>query len=119
MAFDDQRRRRYSLVHECRKWEQNRPERISRVIKAFRSEWEGEQPELYVMDAAFYSEANLQEFGNSIEWISRVPATLKAAQELIESLKPEQFTYGSLIFQVQIGFIYLAFQWLIIRNTSY
>lgn len=62
------------------------------VIKAFRSEWEGEQPELYVMDAAFYSEANLQEFGNSIEWISRVPATLKAAQELIESLKPEQFS---------------------------
>ena len=61
------------------------------VIKAFRSEWEGEQPELYVMDAAFYSEANLQEFGNSIEWISRVPATLKAAQELIESLLPEQF----------------------------
>ena len=61
------------------------------VIKAFRSEWEGEQPELYVMDAAFYSEANLQEFGNSIEWISRVPATLKAAQEIIESLLPEQF----------------------------
>ena len=61
------------------------------VIKAFRSEWEGEQPELYVMDAAFYSEANLQEFGNSIEWISRVPATLKAAQELIKSLLPEQF----------------------------
>ena len=61
------------------------------VIKAFRSEWEGEQPELYVMDAAFYSEANLQEFGNRIEWISRVPATLKAAQELIESLLPEQF----------------------------
>lgn len=62
------------------------------VIKAFRAEWEGEQPELYVMDAAFYSEANLQEFGNSIEWISRVPATLKSAQELIESLLPEQFT---------------------------
>ena len=62
------------------------------VIKAFRSEWEGEQPELYVMDAAFYSEANLQEFGNSIEWISRVPATLKAGQELIEGLKPEQFS---------------------------
>ena len=61
------------------------------VIKAFRSEWEGEQPELYVMDAAFYSEANLQEFGNSIEWISRVPVTLKAAQKLIESLLPEQF----------------------------
>jgi transposase len=62
------------------------------VIKAFRREWEGEQPDLYVMDAAFYSAANLQEFGNSIEWISRVPTTLKAAQELITSLLPEQFS---------------------------
>ncbi len=32
------------------------------------------------MDAAFYSEANLQEFANSIEWISRVPASLKGAE---------------------------------------
>lgn len=62
------------------------------VIKAFRAEWEGEQPELYVMDAAFYSEANLQEFGNSMEWISRVPTTIKVAQELIENLSPEQFS---------------------------
>lgn len=60
------------------------------VIKAFQSEWEGEQPDLYVMDAAFYSEANLREFGNSIEWISRVPATIKAAQELIQTILPEQ-----------------------------
>ena len=44
------------------------------------------------MDAAFYSEANLQEFGNSMEWISRVPTTIKAAQELIENLSPEQFS---------------------------
>ena len=62
------------------------------VIKAFQAEWEGEQPELYVMDAAFYSEANLKEFGNSIQWISRVPATIRAAQELIQGLLPEQFS---------------------------
>jgi len=62
------------------------------VIKAFQSEWEGEQPDLYVMDAAFYSEANLREFGNSITWISRVPATIKAAQELIQTILPEQFS---------------------------
>lgn len=62
------------------------------VIKAFQSEWEGEQPDLYVMDAAFYSEENLKEFGNSIHWISRVPATIKAAQELIQTLLPEQFS---------------------------
>jgi transposase len=62
------------------------------VIKAFQAEWEGEQPDLYVMDAAFYSEANLREFGNSINWISRVPATIKAAQELIQTILPEQFS---------------------------
>jgi transposase len=62
------------------------------VIKAFQSEWKGEQPELYVMDAAFYSEANLKEFGDRIQWISRVPATIKAAKELTQSLLPEQFS---------------------------
>jgi transposase len=78
----------YMNVGDGNKTDQNA---FPEAIKAFRAEWEGEQPELYVMDAAFYSEANLQEFGNSIEWISRVPATLKGAQELIEGLKPEQF----------------------------
>ena len=62
------------------------------VIKAFQAEWEGEQPDLYVMDAAFYSEANLKEFGHSINWISRVPATIKASQELIQTILPEQFS---------------------------
>jgi transposase len=62
------------------------------VIKAFQAEWEGEQPELYVMDAAFYSQANLKEFGDSINWISRVPATIKAAQDLTQGLLPEQFS---------------------------
>ncbi len=62
------------------------------VIKAFQAEWEGEQPDLYVMDAAFYSEANLREFGHSINWISRVPATIKAAQELIQTILSEQFS---------------------------
>jgi transposase len=62
------------------------------VIKTFQAEWEGEQPDLFVMDAAFYSEANLREFGNSINWISRVPATIKAAQELIQTILPEQLS---------------------------
>ena len=56
------------------------------VIKAFQAECEGEQPDLYVMDAVLYSEANLGEFGHSIDWISRVPATIKAAQELIQTI---------------------------------
>jgi transposase len=62
------------------------------VIKAFRSQWQGEQTGLFTMDAAFYNKANLQDFGDSIKWISRVPETIKAAQELTEKLLPEQFT---------------------------
>jgi transposase len=62
------------------------------VIKAFRSQWQGEQTGLFTMDAAFYNEPNIKDFGDSIKWISRVPETIKAAQELIEKLLPEQFT---------------------------
>ncbi len=62
------------------------------VIKAFRSQWQGEQTDLFTMDAAFYSEPNIKDFGDSIKWISRVPETIKAAQELTEKLRPEQFT---------------------------
>jgi transposase len=62
------------------------------VIKAFRSQWQGEQTDLFTMDAAFYNEPNLKDFGDSIKWISRVPETIKAAQELTEKLLPEQFT---------------------------
>jgi transposase len=62
------------------------------VIKAFRSQWQGEQSELFTMDAAFYSEPNIKSFGDDIKWISRVPETIKAVQELIENLLPEQFT---------------------------
>jgi transposase len=62
------------------------------VIKAFRSQWQGEQTDLFTMDAAFYNKPNLKDFGDSIKWISRVPETIKAAQELTEKLLPEQFT---------------------------
>jgi transposase len=64
---------------------------FSRFISKFRSQCQGEQSELFTMDAASYSEPNLKPFGNDIKWISRVPETIKAVQELIENLLPEQF----------------------------
>jgi transposase len=39
---------------------------------------------VFVVDAAFYSAVNLQQVGE-LEWLSRVPQTLKAAQHLIDS----------------------------------
>jgi transposase len=41
------------------------------MIKDFKNQWIGEQPEVYVMDAAFYTEENLSNFQYSIKWISR------------------------------------------------
>jgi transposase len=66
------------------------------MIREFQSQWQGEQPEVYVMDAAFYIEENLSHFQDSINWISRVPLTIKAAQELTQTLLPEQFTKSTL-----------------------
>jgi transposase len=66
------------------------------MIKAFQSQWQGEKLDLFVMDAAFYDEKNLMDCQEGFNWISRVPLTIKAAQELTKTLLPEQFTKSSL-----------------------
>jgi transposase len=52
------------------------------LMCAFARQWQA--PGLFVVDAAFYSEPNLQQVG-SLQWLSRVPQTLGAAQKLIDS----------------------------------
>jgi|GEM_PF-3381005 len=42
------------------------------------------------MDVAFYTEENLTELNSSINWISRVALTIKAAQEITQSILAEQ-----------------------------
>ncbi|PZD74499.1 hypothetical protein C1752_01105 [Acaryochloris thomasi RCC1774] len=51
------------------------------VMSDFATEWDVDS--LFVIDAAFYSEPNLQQVC-SLRWLSRVPQTLKAARALIE-----------------------------------
>jgi transposase len=55
-------------------------QQFAEVVKAFGEQWTSDG--LFVMDAAFYSEPNLQQVG-SIGWLSRVPLTLKAARDLV------------------------------------
>lgn len=69
---------------------------FAEMIREFKSQWQGEEPALYVMDAAFYTEENLSNFQYNIKWLSRVPLTIKAAQELTQTLLPEQFTNSNL-----------------------
>jgi len=61
------------------------------MIKAFQFQWQGEKLNLFVMDAAFYEKENLIESKEKTNWLSRVPLTIKAAQELTKTLLPEQF----------------------------
>jgi transposase len=67
-----------------------------KMIKEFKSQWTGAAPSVYVMDAAFYTESNLEEFQSSIKWISRVPFTIKTAKDLAQTLLPEQFSQSQL-----------------------
>ena len=69
---------------------------FAKMIKDFKDQWQGEEPDVYVMDAAFYTKENLNNFQYSIKWISRVPFTLNAALELTQTLLSEQFTKSAL-----------------------
>ena len=66
------------------------------MIKDFQAQWQGEKVDLLVMDSAFFNNKNLINFQEGINWISRVPLTIKAAQELTKTLLPEQFTQSNI-----------------------
>ena len=55
---------------------------FAQVLKDFSEQWT--QEGVFVMDAAFYTQPNLEQVG-SLGWLSRVPLTLKAAQALVQS----------------------------------
>jgi transposase len=59
---------------------------FSGILKDFSQQWNLDG--MFVIDAAFYSEPNLNDV-SSLKWISRVPQTLKEAKELIRSSTDE------------------------------
>jgi transposase len=54
--------------------------RFAPLLQAFKEQWGFEG--LYVADSALYSEANIRELG-SLRWLTRVPLSLREAQELV------------------------------------
>lgn len=57
--------------------------RFADILLAFRQQWQFEG--LYVADSALYSEANLQAL-DGLQWLTRVPFTLRAATDLVTTL---------------------------------
>lgn len=58
------------------------------LIAEFQKQWQIDA--LFVADAALYTEKNLQMM-TSLKWVSRVPATLTAAKELLENISSDAF----------------------------
>ncbi|MEO0488334.1 MAG: IS1634 family transposase, partial [Cyanobacteria bacterium J06659_2] len=66
---------------------------FGQLIAEFQQQWTLDS--VYVADAALYSEANLQALG-SLQWVTRVPLTLKAARQLVDELAEEAFVPSTL-----------------------
>jgi transposase len=67
---------------------------FTEVIAEFQQQWKASEPEVFVADSALYSEENLEALGET-PWISRVPATLAEAQQLMQSLPQQMFASSS------------------------
>jgi transposase len=59
---------------------QNDTQHFAKIMSEFAAQWQLDS--MFVIDAAFYSEANLKAV-SSLKWLSRVPQTLTAAKALI------------------------------------
>ena len=94
---------------------------FTEVIAEFQQQWKAAQPEVYVADAALYSEENLKALGET-PWISRVPATITEAQQLMQTLPPEMFTVSSLenyaIAEVCSTYAGVRQRWLVVQSES-
>ncbi len=60
---------------------------FAQLMGEFREQWDCEA--LFVADAALYNQENLQSLTN-LQWLSRVPATIKEAQQLMEHLPDDE-----------------------------
>ncbi len=58
------------------------------LIADFRKQWQIDA--LFVADAALYTKKNLQQM-QELRWVSRIPATLTAAKELLENINIDAF----------------------------
>ncbi len=98
---------------------QSDQKQFAQRIKEFKNTFEFSG--LMVADAALYTQENLQYLGN-IEWLTRVPLTVKAAQKLVREIDTD-----TLIASQQVGYSYakvkqnyggIEQRWLIVESQK-
>ena len=94
---------------------------FTEVLAQFQQQWRAAKPSVYVADAALYNKENLVALGQT-PWISRVPATIAEAQQLIQTLPQEMFRVSSLnnysIAEVCSTFAGVRQRWLVVHSES-
>ena len=91
------------------------------LIQQFQQQWTGEQPKVFVADAALFSEENLRTLATT-PWITRAPATLGAVQQLLQTLPAEQFhpsgLSGYAIAEVCSTYADVRQRWLVVHSQT-
>lgn len=87
------------------------------ILQTFQGQWNFEG--LCVADSALYSQENLQAM-SALNWLTRVPLTLKAAQQSIEDAKDFQASQlkGYTIAQTQSDYASVRQRWFIIESEK-
>ncbi len=82
--------------------------------------WKAAKPEVYVADAALYNKENIKALGET-PWISRVPASIALAQQLMQTLPQELFRLSSLNNNYSIAEVCSSYggvrqRWLVVQS---
>jgi len=64
---------------------------LHKMIKEFINSWEGEKMNFFVMDSGGYTPDNLSTDWGTVNWITRVPATIKEANKWLEKTYDKEF----------------------------
>jgi hypothetical protein len=79
---------------------QNISAMFGKLVTQFKQQWDIDA--LFVADAALYTAVNLAQI-SQLRWVSRVPATLTAAKQLLQDLDSSAFVASSYQFSKVTG----------------
>jgi transposase len=91
---------------------------FGQLVKEFKQQWDIDA--LFVADAALYTAGNLAHM-SQLRWVSRVPATLTAAKQLLKEIDSSALVASSLPgYKIAAGNSYAGIQqrWLVVESQA-
>ena len=92
---------------------------FAQLILEFKQQWDVDA--LFVADAALYTADNLQQMAQ-LRWVSRLPATLKCAKDLLQQIHPDALVPSSLVgYQIAAcgnNYAQIPQRWLVVKSQA-